>query len=397
MRSVGAAMGIASCLWSVGAAVGSPAPRGPRADTAGAQGTLACNDRRYRLTLFRGNGHLRRRLKLKGENPIISPDGRLIAYRNVRYRLHDYEVHPVLYVTDLEGRHARAIVSLPATLLYGSEPPSFDPLSWSSDSSRLAYVRATPAPGSTDASETRNRLFVASVSGGEQAVAIHREGVAASEDEARQWVLSNAVAFSPDGGKIAVAGVSPDRQRGVWLVDVATGTARLLHPLPGIADIFQLAWSPDGAHLAVSEAGAGFIVLDAAGGASSAKGFIGTGTMRWSRDSRRLALDGGSARSPYEDTRVIDAAGDHLIDPTPPVSPKFGEEHQLLSPDGRLVAFDREYFGGGSLKRYAREAKRSGTFVVPANGGKPRKLIASSPPPAGRIRNRFVCTDWGPR
>ena len=57
------------------------------------------------------------------------------------------------------------------------------------------------------------------------------------------------LSFSPDNRKIAVVVISPHKSRSsLYIIDTATSEADLV---PGIEDIWSLAWSPDGSQLAI--------------------------------------------------------------------------------------------------------------------------------------------------
>ena len=423
------ALGAAAVLGLVGAqAHRADGATQPRAASSASPGTFACVDRGARLTLVRGDGRARKTLKHKGEYPTFSPDGRRIAFRAVQ---HDVarNIAPKLLVSDRSGRNLHTVVSLPRSDSYGT-PPRFEPLSWSSDSKQLAYVRETVlevGPGEEPAAA--NRLFTADPSGGERAVPLHREGVPPSDAELALWQLDPFTAFSPDGATLAVAGysfvdeTSGRSTRGIWLVNAISGVAKLLLELPSPepgARVFGLSWSPDGTQIAVYDSALvgprsirGFFIVDVvAAKATQGDYLIGDRWMRWAPDSRHIAVSGvaNATRQARYDSRVADPGMSRVIDPSRRTPEGFEESNQLWSPDGRQIAFNRVFTGTAprykTAKEYERAAKRtqarSGVYVVPAAGGTPRRLIASRPgkPSFGDEKyqaNELMCTDWSSR
>ncbi len=155
----------------------------PEAGSAAGPGTFVCTDRRGRLTLVRGDGRARRTIGLKGENPSFSPDGRQIAFRPLQRGV-ARTIAPKLLVSDRSGGNVHTVVSLPRSDSYGT-PPRFEPLSWSSDSRRVAYVRESVLErGPDEEPAAANRLFTADPDGGERAVPLHR---AASPHPKPSW------------------------------------------------------------------------------------------------------------------------------------------------------------------------------------------------------------------
>lgn len=367
------------------------------AQAAGPKGRLACTNRRGRLTFFRGDGKKRRTAKVKGEDPRFSPSRRLVAFHESSGEDQN-AVRPKLVLADRNGKNVRTIVSLPSSAEY-SRPPDFDPLSWAGDSTRMTYTREFVS-GSGEGAQTRVGLFIANVDGGEQRVPLHREGFPATGNEVDGWVLDRGVAFSKDSRTIAFGGVSPGGLRGVWLAEALTGAARLLYALPARAQgvgVEELAWSPDGGRLLVVDGARGtFVVNGETGLATASGGDLGGADARWSPDGTLIAdID---AQSPGGLTRVVTADMSSTTDPVRSRPKHTREQFQLWSPDGRSIAFDREWRGRGSQKALRRAARRMGTFVVPASGGKARKIIKSSAAPKGSLalRNSYVCSDWAP-
>jgi Tol biopolymer transport system component len=385
---------------------------GPSAHPSALLGTFACTDRLDRLTLVRGDGRKRRTLRVKGEDPTFSPDGRRIVFRAVQ-RGYARNIAPKLLVTDGSGRNVRTLVSLPRSSKYG-QPPRFEPLSWSGDSTRLAYVREVIQPG-RDA-QSRPGLFTVNASGGgEYEVPLHREGESPSAEPG--LAPGGVAALSPDGQTVAIAAIWYDQaanssKNGIWLADPSSGAARLLletSSKPPLTGIPALTWSPDGSRLAVY-GGSGFFVLNVRTlKATRSDRLIGDSWARWAPDGRRIAVDGvaNSGRQTKYDSRVADADMSRVTDPSRRTPKGYEETNQLWSPDGRRIAFNRTFMGETPrfkrneqyAKYYRKTQSLSGVYVVSANGGKPKKLIGSSPARPGSADpifhpNELKCTDW---
>ena len=401
----------------------------PEAGSAAGPGTFVCTDRRGRLTLVRGDGRARRTIGLKGENPSFSPDGRQIAFRPLQRGV-ARTIAPKLLVSDRSGGNVHTVVSLPRSDSYGT-PPRFEPLSWSSDSRRVAYVRESVLErGPDEEPAAANRLFTADPDGGERAVPLHRAGVAPSEAELALWILDPFTAFSPDGTTLAVAGYSSADAtsgtftRGIWLVDANSGLATLALELPTArygSSVFGLTWSPDGRQIAVfdsapagSESIRGFFLVDLATAATTrGDRLIGDRWMRWAPDSRHIAVAGvaNATRQARYDTRVADLDMSHVTDPSRHTPEGFEENHQLWSPDGKRIAFNRVFTGATPRyktnaeyrRAYKRTQARSGVYVVAATGGTPRRLIRSRPGTPKNLgeamfqANELMCFDWSAR
>ena len=104
---------------------------------------------------------------------------------------------------------------------------------------------------------------------------------------------------------------------------------------------------------------------------------------------------------------MADADMGRVTDPSRRTPKGYEETNQLWSPDGRRIAFNRTFMGetprfkrNEQYARYYRKTQSlSGVYVVSANGGKPKKLIGSSPARPGSADptfhpNELKCTDW---
>jgi WD40 repeat protein len=105
----------------------------------------------------------------------------------------------------------------------------------------------------------------------------------------------NAIAFSPDGKR--VASVGEENTLDVW--DAATGHTDLSYSTAPNTIAAIVEWSPDGKEIAIGDSADALIVLDAGSGLRrfAVPGFAGTGSIAWSRDSKRVATaDDGKVR-----------------------------------------------------------------------------------------------------
>jgi dipeptidyl aminopeptidase/acylaminoacyl peptidase len=174
-------------------------------------------------------------------------------------------------------------------------------------------------------------------------------------------------------------GFTEHRRRQVWLIDVETGAARRLTSLA--AGVAQVAWSPDGARLAIATGRATnadlffrprVVVLDVAGGALTSvvehpQGAFGA--PAWLPDGDSIAVIGGLLpHQPYRsDIWLFPADGSdprggrdlssrHDIMPGSSVSSDvtIGEAPRLQpTPDGRSILFLAPHRGAHELWRIA--------------------------------------------
>jgi dipeptidyl aminopeptidase/acylaminoacyl peptidase len=172
-------------------------------------------------------------------------------------------------------------------------------------------------------------------------------------------------------------GWTEHKHRQVWLVDVATGAARRLTTLK--AGVTQVAWSPDGARLAIGTGRASaddlffrprVLVLDVASGALTSVAEHPDGAFAapaWLPDGRSIAVLGGLLpHSPYRsEIRIFpadgsdprggrDLSGRHDIMPGSSVSSDItiGESPRLRpTPDGSAILFLAPDRGSNELWR----------------------------------------------
>ena len=161
------------------------------------------------------------------------------------------------------------------------------------------------------------------------------------------------------------------------LVEVATPERRtpaVIYRTPSSQTIRDLAWSPDGARLAVvvgTPTGSGHVLVMEANGddvtAVTHGAAVTSTSVAWSPDGQRLVYDLSRSAHTERGTPLVvsTAGGSHRRIVTPPdefaIAPAW-------SPDGRRIAYISAFAPGDF-------AERSGTVeVVPANGGTPQKL-----------------------
>jgi WD40 repeat protein len=172
------------------------------------------------------------------------------------------------------------------------------------------------------------RVFDAG-SGAELTRVDHGQFVEVDSDGTRAVAAVNAVAFSPDGTRIATA--SDDHS--AWVFDAATGAelARLDHD----GAVNAVAFSPDGTRIATVSWDYSARVFDAATGAELAQLGHGVDAVAFSPDGTRIATASGRLISAPSSAPVFDAAtGDQLIR-----LDHDGRVHAVaFSPDGTRIA-----------------------------------------------------------
>lgn len=339
-----------------------------------------------------------------GQTGTASPDGRRVAY--IAWR---EQGPPGVFVARSDGTGAR--------LLYASDNVQpFTDVTWSPDGSRIAFPYLGPKIGIVPAAGGRP-VFVSNVrsaswsadgtrlavvddgsafdivtigSGrvrvadgveaadwsrdGRLAATISSEGVLSVRDLRRRRVVyrgagrllaeASAVRFSPDGRRLAVLAERSYARWDLVVVELAgrsrTTVARGL--TLGEKPTQPIAWAPTGDEIAVA-AGKGVVVADARGRGARPLGvrwpehhpngppvWVGSRifvfTAVWTNDREIYAADAGTGRAV--------ALTHNTVEDTAPA----------LSPDGRLVAFDR----------------RGAVWVRPLGGGQERRLHSGFDP-----------------
>jgi eukaryotic-like serine/threonine-protein kinase len=196
-------------------------------------------------------------------------------------------------------------------------------------------------------------------------------GSAASASAPRELAALHAPALSPDGGRIA--GVGRDQSGAdVWIGDVVRGaTTRLTHGGINVAPV----WSADGGSVFYASSRQGPFEVwsrDASGGAPEKQVLSATTRQRHlfpssvSRDGRLIACTetGGPSRG---DIVVTPIAGGS---PIATINTAFDETNGLLSPDGRLLAYQSDESGRWEIY-LLRIADQQRTPVSTAGGTSP--------------------------
>jgi hypothetical protein len=342
----------------LGVAPAKGTPEGPSARDAAARGGIRfCCTKRGTEYLARGG----RRISLPKGVQAWSPDGRLFVQL-----LHDGHGNDVLSVIGARGGKRVLVKAKRFRELTGKYV--FGQVAWSPDSKRLAYWRETFRE-----EEPEFHLNTISVAGGaETPIPLPPDGEWGGP---LHWSpTENLIAL--DGSRVAPFGDQFRLEHATWLL--TPGAATPPQQLAAGSPAAPAAWSPNGRKLAVERPG-GLYVVDVATGTAKLV-FPGSFFMPgdWAPDSRKLAVVVQSRRIDKEDIRIVNADGTRRHDPTrtPKGSSDFGP---LWSPDGRRLAFVRNYSAGldfrGPLSEQPR-FKPPRTFVIPAKGGRPHPLRA---------------------
>lgn len=156
--------------------------------------------------------------------------------------------------------------------------------------------------------------------------------------------VTSAPAWSPDGTRLVFGA----RGGALYSVDVPSGARSLLVRLPGehLDSVDGIAWSPDGAYIAVMndlEPGDGRLYVMNADGSDVRVLTEGWGpSVTWSPDGTRLAYV--DASGPDEAVRVVPLDGPALTEIGSPPAVRCGdrlfcEDDLTWSPDGSRIAF----------------------------------------------------------
>jgi dipeptidyl aminopeptidase/acylaminoacyl peptidase len=287
-----------------------------------------------------------------------SPDGRRLAFLSDRRPIveeepdapADREDASQAYLLPMDGAgEARRITDLPRGV---------DGFAWSPDGRSLAVLSASRAADRAADARARGKAPEA------------KPGSPPPSD----YRFADRLHFLENG-----RGFTEHRRRQVWLVDVETGSARRLTNLPGA--VTEVAWSPDGARLAIATGRASaadlyyrprVVVLDLASGKPTSVAEHPRGAFQapaWLPDGRSIAVIGGLLpHQPYRSEVWLfpadgsdprggrDLSSRHDIMPGSSVSSDvtIGEAPRLVpSPDGGSILFLAPNRGSNELWRIA--------------------------------------------
>jgi len=181
---------------------------------------------------------------------------------------------------------------------------------------------------------------------------------------------SNPV-FSPEGRRIAFIWDGGGGDPGVYVKLIEAGTPLRLASDPH----FNLAWSPDGSHVAFARAGSGggIFTVPALGG-SERKMADTAGPFAWSPDGKTLAVvSSDSPQEPFGISLISIETGERRKLIAPPAG-SFGDTFPAFSPDGQILAFIR-----------SPNFLVSDIYLVPVAGGEPKRLTTDNLPLGGSL------------
>jgi Tol biopolymer transport system component len=199
-------------------------------------------------------------------SPALSPDGTKIAFL-----LSDGGSPRDLYVMNSDGTAPRQLASYPQ---YENSGPGITELTWSANSTKLAYLlpQVAPAP---------EQLRIVDVNTGAD-VPVPPDSLPKAQLE-----------WSPDGTEIAFSGgFGVDAKAGIFAKNLATGAVRTV--VSEVPQAVDPRWSPDGRSIAYVQAGSvGVFVVSREGGAplevgrpALAQGYPSQPV--WSPDGKRI-------------------------------------------------------------------------------------------------------------
>lgn len=170
------------------------------------------------------------------------------------------------------------------------------------------------------------------------------------------------VAWSPDGARLAVA-LFGDQERSLWVMDV-DGSNPVMVALA--ENVSRPSWHPDGEHLTYSTESAGVTEIRITGADGSddrvvyseaAPGTYAVFSSTFSPDGSRIVFDAGTDVG--YDIFVMDADGSHVE----PLTRSGTDYNPAWSPDGSEIVFTRQ-----------EAASESDIFVMDADGSNTRRL-----------------------
>jgi Tol biopolymer transport system component len=208
---------------------------------------------------------------------VFSPDGSKLAY----YESDRTGIEPGWYGGPTDVVIVEFDGSSDATELFRATATFRGCITWSPDSTQVAYVVENPEWGESENSFNQWRLQVATLDG---------EITSLFDDFQGHFGLE----WSPDGSAIAVRVLRDNTFTGIWIVPVDGGPPRLLIRVSG-CEIPPLTWSPDGSKIATRGGGEfdGYIRIVSIDGSNdysiASSGPSDCDAVAWSPDGARLA------------------------------------------------------------------------------------------------------------
>lgn len=173
-------------------------------------------------------------------NPMVSPDGRFVAYVTNREAFRDRSPGQSVWMVDYESGHEEALLA--------TAGESFTPLGWmgeellfTGDGGGVSALH--PASLQVHQMGMGTLLALDSAAGvaamlegnlpSHRRLVLMKEGTRIPVARQARWEYAGSADFSPDGSRLAVVLSAADGSRQVQIVDVSTGRSQLLSlPIP---------------------------------------------------------------------------------------------------------------------------------------------------------------------
>jgi Tol biopolymer transport system component len=313
-------------------------------------------------------------------DPKLDPIVRIEA-RRLREKLQKY------YAS--EGSFDQIRISIPK----GGYKPRFEALAILTDSPDTALN--PPARGSSKGTKNWRVPLVFSISFLLLAFCIYRFSRLRKETATQTNASFETAQFANEIGEEFSPAVSPDGQTiayvwdgngpnlDIYLKSVNTG-ARSRFTMDSAADLSP-AWSPDGrfiAFLRSSRDSSSLIIKPATGGPERLITQIRTQSGTWTGSTGPLTGDSGPAWSPDGRHLVVSAQGDEskLSYGLYLISVATGEQRKLTDPPREDHDFYPRFSPDGKVLAFVRYSSHAAgeIFVMPADGGEPRRLTPDS-------------------